>query len=242
MILLPAIDMKDGKAVRLKKGDFNEVTVYSDKPWEIAREFERCGAGFIHLVDLDGALAGHSVNDEVIKKITSETDVPCEIGGGIRNVEAIEHALSLGVYRVILGTSAVADPNFVTEAAEKFGSDRIVVGIDAKNGFVATHGWEKVSGMSATDMALDMKSRGVETIIYTDISRDGMLTGPNIPQTKKLSDDTGLDIIASGGVSCMDDLDELNKAGIYGSIIGKAYYEKRIDLEEAVKRFSEPGE
>lgn len=242
MILLPAIDMKDGKAVRLKKGNFKEVTVYSDKPWEIAREFERCGAGFIHLVDLDGALAGHSVNDEVIKKITSETDVPCEIGGGIRNVEAIEHALSLGVYRVILGTSAVADPNFVTEAAEKFGSDRIVVGIDAKNGFVATHGWEKVSGMSATDMALDMKSRGVETIIYTDISRDGMLTGPNISQTKKLSDDTGLDIIASGGVSCMDDLDELNKAGIYGSIIGKAYYEKRIDLEEAVKRFSEPGE
>ena len=238
MILLPAIDMKDGKAVRLKKGDFKEVTVYSEKPWEIAREFERCGAGFIHLVDLDGALAGHSVNDEVIKKITSETDIPCEIGGGIRSIDAIEYALSLGVYRVILGTSAVADPDFVSETVEKFGSDRIVVGIDAKEGLVATHGWEKVSGMSATDMALDMKSRGIKTIIYTDISRDGMLTGPNIPQTKKLSDDTGLDIIASGGVSCMNDLDELSEAGIYGSIIGKAYYEKKIDLEEAVKRFS----
>lgn len=238
MILLPAIDMKDGNAVRLKKGDFKEVTVYSDKPYETAREFERCGAGFIHLVDLDGALAGHSVNDEAIKKITSVVDVPCEIGGGIRSIEAIEHALSLGVYRVILGTSAVANPDFVSEAVERFGSEKIVVGIDAKDGLVATHGWERVSELTATDMALDMKERGVNTIIYTDISRDGMLTGPNVLQTKKLSEDTGLDIIASGGVSCIEDLEALNKAGIYGSIIGKAYYEKKIDLGEAVRRFS----
>lgn len=238
MILLPAIDMKDGKAVRLKKGDFNEVTVYSDNPCEFAVEFERCGAGFIHLVDLDGALAGHSVNEEAVKKITSSVSVPCEIGGGIRNRDAIEYALGLGVKRVILGTSAVADPDFVSRSIDEFGDEAIVVGIDAKNGMVATHGWEKVSEVSALDMALDMKSRGVKTIIYTDISRDGMLTGPNVEQTKRLSDETGLDIIASGGVSCMDDLDRINEAGVYGAIIGKAYYEKKIDLEEAVKRFS----
>ncbi len=238
MILLPAIDMKDGKAVRLKKGDFKEVTVYSDKPYEIALEFERCGAGFIHLVDLDGALAGHSVNEEAVKKITSTVDIPCEIGGGIRSIGAIEYALSLGVYRVILGTSAVNDPDFVSEAVERFGPERIVVGIDAKNGLVATHGWERVSELTAVDMALDMKDRGVRTVIYTDISRDGMLTGPNIEQTKQLSEKTELDIIASGGVSCMEDLERLNDAGISGSIIGKAYYEKKIDLEEAVKRFS----
>ena len=238
MILLPAIDMKDGNAVRLKKGDFNEVTVYSHDPSEIASEFEKSGAGFIHLVDLDGALAGHSVNETAIKKITSTVSVPCELGGGIRSLDAIEYVLGLGVYRAILGTSAVQDPGFVSEAVKKFGAERIVVGIDAKNGMVATHGWEKLSDITAVDMEMNMKKRGVKTIIYTDISRDGMLTGPNVEQTKKLSDDTGLDIIASGGVSCMDDLKELCDAGIYGSIIGKAYYEKKVDLKEAVELFS----
>ena len=238
MILLPAIDMKDGKAVRLKKGDFKEVTIYSDDPSAIAAEFEKSGAGFIHLVDLDGALAGHSVNEAAIRKITSTVDIPCELGGGIRSLEAIEYVLGMGVYRVILGTSAVQEPEFVTESVKRFGPDRIVVGIDAKNGIVATHGWEKLSDITAVDMALDMKSRGVKTIIYTDISRDGMLTGPNVEQTKKLSDDTGLDIIASGGVSCMDDLKELSDAGIYGAIIGKAYYEKKVDIKAAVEMFA----
>ena len=238
MILLPAIDMKDGCAVRLKKGDFNLKTVYSENPAEFALKFQEAGAGFIHLVDLDGALKGHSVNETAIKNITSSVDIPCELGGGIRSLEAIEYVLELGVYRVILGTSAVQDPDFVTKAVKKFGSERIVVGIDAKNGMVATHGWEKLSDITAVDMAMDMKRRGVKTIIYTDISRDGMLTGPNVEQTKNLSDDTGLDIIASGGVSCMDDLKELCDAGVYGSIIGKAYYEKKVDLKEAVELFS----
>lgn len=238
MILLPAIDLKDGQAVRLKKGDFNEKTVYSDRPWEIAIEFEKAGAGFIHLVDLDGALAGYSVNEAVIRKITEAVTVPVELGGGIRDLEKIEYVLGMGVYRVILGTSAVKDPGFVKEAVEKFGTDRIVAGIDAKNGLVATDGWEKVSDVTSIDMAVKMKEAGVKTIIYTDISKDGMMSGPNIEQTKKLSEETGLDIIASGGVSCMKDLADLNEAGIYGSIIGKAYYEKKIDIKEAVGLFS----
>ncbi|MBS4899966.1 MAG: 1-(5-phosphoribosyl)-5-[(5-phosphoribosylamino)methylideneamino]imidazole-4-carboxamide isomerase [Clostridiales bacterium] len=238
MILLPAIDLKDGQAVRLKKGDFNEKTVYSDRPWEIAIEFEKAGAGFIHLVDLDGALAGYSVNEAVIRKITEAVTVPVELGGGIRDLEKIEYVLGMGVYRVILGTSAVKDPGFVKEAVEKFGADRIVAGIDAKNGLVATDGWEKVSDITSVDMAVKMKEAGVKTIIYTDISKDGMMSGPNIEQTKKLSEETGLDIIASGGVSCMKDLADLNEAGIYGSIIGKAYYEKKIDIKEAVGLFS----
>lgn len=238
MILLPAIDMKDGCAVRLKKGDFNQLTVYSEDPSEFAVKFRDAGAGFIHLVDLDGALKGHSVNEAAIRKITSTVDTPCELGGGIRSLEAIEYVLGLGVYRVILGTSAVKNPDFVSEAVDKFGSERIVVGIDAKDGRVATHGWETLSEYTAAELAEDMKSRGVRTIIYTDISRDGMLTGPNVSATKKLSDATGLDVIASGGVSCMEDLEELSDAGIYGAIIGKAYYEGKVDIKEAVRRFS----
>ena len=238
MILLPAIDMKDGCAVRLKKGDFNQLTVYSEDPSEFAVKFRDAGAGFIHLVDLDGALKGHSVNEAAIRKITSTVDTPCELGGGIRSLEAIEYVLGLGVYRVILGTSAVKNPDFVSEAVDKFGSERIVVGIDAKDGRVATHGWETLSEYTAAELAEDMKSKGVRTIIYTDISRDGMLTGPNVSATKKLSDATGLDVIASGGVSCMEDLEELSDAGIYGAIIGKAYYEGKVDIKEAVRRFS----
>ena len=180
MILLPAIDLKDGQAVRLKKGDFNEKTVYSDRPWEIAIEFEKAGAGFIHLVDLDGALAGYSVNEAVIRKITEAVTVPVELGGGIRDLEKIEYVLGMGVYRVILGTSAVKDPGFVKEAVEKFGADRIVAGIDAKNGLVATDGWEKVSDITSVDMAVKMKEAGVKTIIYTDISKDCLLyTSPS---------------------------------------------------------------
>lgn len=237
MILLPAIDMKGGQAVRLKKGDFNDVTVYSDDPLEFALKFEKAGAGFIHLVDLDGALKGKSVNEDAVKRITSNVSVPCELGGGVRTIEAVKYILELGVYRVILGTSAVQNPDFVSEAIDKFGDERIVVGIDAKKGMVATHGWEQVSELTAADLADDMKERGVKTIIYTDISRDGMLTGPNVSQTKMLSDHTGLDVIASGGVSCMDDLEELSESGIYGAIIGKAYYEGRIDINDAVKQF-----
>ena len=155
-----------------------------------------------------------------------------------KRLDAVEYVLGLGVYRVILGTSAVQTPDFVSAAVDRFGSEHIVVGIDAKNGKVATHGWESLSDLTVTELALDMKNRGVQTVIYTDISRDGMLTGPNVEATKELSDKTGLDIIASGGVSCIEDLEKISKAGIYGAIIGKAYYEGRLDLAEAVRRFS----
>ncbi len=237
MRLYPAIDIKDGKAVRLKKGEFNEVTVYSKNPYEIALKFKEAGAHFIHCVDLDGALAGRSVNADAIRKIVESVDIPVELGGGIRSIENIREVLDLGVYRAILGTKAVEDPDFVKEAIDEFGPDRIVVGIDAKDGKVAIKGWESLSEYTAVELALKMKDLGVKTIIYTDISRDGMLTGPNVEQTKKLSDETGLDIIASGGMSSMKDLEDVSNAKIHGAIIGKAYYEKKIDLVEAVNKY-----
>lgn len=237
MQLYPAIDMKNGKCVRLRQGAFKDITVYSENPEEIAALWQEKGATFLHLVDLDGALAGRSVNEETIKKIVSSVNIPVEIGGGIRSEEAIKNMLALGVKRVIIGTKAVEEPEFLKDMVEKFGADAIAAGVDAKDGMVAIQGWEQVSTVTATDLCLKMKEYGVKHIIYTDISRDGMLSGPNIPATKKLTEETGLDIIASGGVSCMEDLQALYDAGISGAIMGKALYEKRVDLEEAVRRF-----
>lgn len=237
MRLYPAIDIKDGQCVRLKKGLFNEVTVYSDKPYEIAKSFEADGAKFIHTVDLDGARGGSSVNAAAIEKIVNSVSVPVQLGGGIRTFENIREMLDLGVYRVIIGTKAVENPEFIREAIDKFGAEHIVVGVDAKGGMVAVEGWEKVSDKTAISLALAMKEMGVKTIVYTDISRDGMLSGPNIEQTKLLSDKTGIDIIASGGMSCMEDLRNVYKAGIHGAIMGKALYEKKIILREAVAEF-----
>lgn len=234
MKLYPAIDLKDGKCVRLKQGEFKNITVYSEEPWKIAMEFEDCGASFIHLVDLDGALKGHSVNEATIRKIVDSVNLPCELGGGIRSFKDIERVLSYGVARVIIGTKAVSDPDFVKEAIDRFGSSHIVVGVDAKDGMVAVEGWEQLSDKTATSMCMAMKAMGVKHIIYTDISKDGMLSGPNIEMTKKLTEETGLDVIASGGVSCMDDLYALKAAGISGAIMGKAIYEKRIDVRTAV--------
>lgn len=237
MKLYPAIDMKDGKCVRLKQGEFKDITVYCDEPWKVARYFEENGASFIHLVDLDGALKGHSVNEESIKRIVSEVNIPCELGGGIRTVRDIERVLSYGINRVIIGTKAVSSPEFVREAVEKFGSEKIVIGVDAKDGFVAVEGWEQLSDKTALSMCLTMKELGVKHIVYTDISKDGMLSGPNIAMTKKLTDETGLDIIASGGVSGTEDLRSLAAAGIKGAIIGKAIYENRINIQDAVREF-----
>ena len=172
MRLYPAIDIKDGQCVRLKKGLFNEVTVYSDKPYEIAKSFEESGARFIHTVDLDGALKGHGVNAETIKKIVSSVNIPVQMGGGIRTLENIKEVLDLGVYRVIIGTKAVENPDFIRQAIEKFGPEHIVVGVDAKDGLVAIEGWEKVSDKTALSLALAMKDMGVQTIVYTDISKD----------------------------------------------------------------------
>ena len=239
MQLYPAIDMKNGQCVRLKQGEFKEVTVYSDSPEKVAACWEACGATYLHLVDLDGALAGHSVNEAAIRRIVSAVSIPVEIGGGIRSEEAVEAMLDLGVARVIIGKKAVENPEFIRDLVNKFGTDRIVVGVDAKNGMVAVEGWEKVSGISASDLCGQMKEYGVSHIVYTDISRDGMLTGPNVEATKKLTDDTGMDIIASGGMSSMEDLRRLYEAGVKGAIIGKALYENRIDLKEAVRAFEQ---
>jgi phosphoribosylformimino-5-aminoimidazole carboxamide ribotide isomerase len=239
MRLYPAIDIKDGKCVRLKKGMFDDITVYSDEPYKIAVGFQNDGADFIHTVDLDGALKGHSVNAETIKKIVSSVDLPVQLGGGIRTLDNIKEVLDLGVYRVIIGTKAVENPDFIKEAIDKFGAEHIVVGIDAKDGLVAINGWEELSDKTAVNLALAMKDMGVQTIVYTDISKDGMLAGPNVEQTRILSEKTGIDIIASGGVSCMEDLDAIADAKIHGAIIGKAIYEKRVILKDAVVRFAD---
>lgn len=237
MKLFPAIDIKDGKCVRLKQGLFSEVTVYCEEPYKVAKYFEECGADYIHLVDLDGSLKGRSVNANTIRKIVENVSIPVELGGGIRTIDNIRETLELGVDRVIIGTKAVENPEFIKEAVELFGAEKIVVGVDAKNGLVATDGWEKVSKYTAIELCNMMKELGVTTIIYTDIARDGMLMGPNVAQTKKLSDETGLNIVASGGMSCMEDLENLANENIYGAIIGKAIYEGKIVLPEAVSKF-----
>jgi phosphoribosylformimino-5-aminoimidazole carboxamide ribotide isomerase len=237
MLLFPAIDIKNGQCVRLRQGSFQDVLVYSDVPLKIAKQWEAAGASFIHIVDLDGALLGHSVNDDVIREIVSEVKIPVQVGGGIRTVKDIENKLNLGVERVIIGTKAVKDPAFIKEVVSTFGSRRIVIGIDAKDGMVAIEGWEKISSYQAVTLALEMKKYGVKTIVYTDISKDGMLQGPNTSHTKELVEATGLNIIASGGVSSLKDLESLEEINVYGAIIGKALYENHIDLKKAIQLF-----
>ena len=237
MQLYPAIDMKNGQCVRLRQGKFKEITVYSDSPEKVAAYWESQGATFLHLVDLDGALAGYSVNEDAIRRIVAAFSKPIEIGGGIRTEEAIERMLNLGGSRVIIGRKVVENPLFLRDAVTHFGADRIVAGVDAKNGLVAIEGWEKVSEITAADLCGQMKEYGVRHVVYTDISRDGMLTGPNVEATKALTEATGMDIIASGGMSSMDDLRRLHEAGVKGAIIGKALYENRINLREAVEAF-----
>lgn len=237
MQLYPAIDMKGGKCVRLTQGLFDNIKVYADTPADMAALWCEQGATFLHLVDLDGALAGHSVNEEAIERIVKTVSVPLQLGGGIRSEEAIAGMLKLGVTRCIIGTKAVENPEFIRDMISKFGSERIVVGVDAKDGLVAVEGWEKVSELTALELCKTMKSYGVKHIVYTDIAKDGMLLGPNISYTRQLTKETGINVIASGGVSSMEDLSRLYDAGIQGAIIGKALYEKRVDLKEAVKRF-----
>ncbi len=237
MQLYPAIDIKDGKCVRLTQGEFDRQKIYSDDPASVARSFEEAGATWIHMVDLDGARDGHRVNGEAISAVTSAVGIPVELGGGIREMSDVAHCLDLGVSRCIIGTRAVNDPQFVRSVIELYGPECVVVGIDAKDGRVAVEGWEKVSDVSALELCLTMKDCGVCHIIYTDIERDGMLSGPNVAATRDLTEASGLDITASGGVSSMQDLRDLYDAGINGVVIGKAIYENRIDLKEAVELF-----
>lgn len=239
MQLYPAIDMKGGKCVRLTQGLFDNVKVYSDTPADMAKLWVSQGATFLHIVDLDGALAGHSVNEEAIREIAKSVNVPIQLGGGIRSAEAVKNMLALGITRCIIGTRAVEQPEFIRDLVQEFGADRIVVGVDAKDGMVAVEGWEKTSSLTAVDLCEKMKVYGVKHIVYTDISRDGTLTGPNVSYTKMLTDKTGLDVIASGGMSCMEDLQNLYDSGIRGAIIGKALYENRISLPNALARFQE---
>ncbi len=237
MQLYPAIDIKEGKCVRLSQGHFDHVTVYSEDPVKMAWTWVLQGAGYLHLVDLDGALSGTSENASVIQAVLRQVSVPVQIGGGIRSREAVAAALELGAARVIIGTKAVEDPLFIQDMLKEFGAERIVVGVDAKDGVAAVEGWERLSSLSVLDLCQRMKSYGVRHIVYTDISRDGMLSGPNVAAAEALTKDTGLDIIASGGVSSMADLGRLYDYGIGGAVIGKALYEKKIDLAEAVSRF-----
>lgn len=237
MQLYPAIDIKNGKCVRLKQGLFDQETIYNENPIEVIQSFEAAGATFVHVVDLDGALDGKWTNETLITNMAKAVSIPIQTGGGIRNLSDIQLRLDAGIHRVIIGTMAVKHPDFVKEAIDAFGSDAIVVGLDAKDGMVATHGWEQVSSLTALEVAKQMSRYGVKTIVYTDIAKDGMMQGPNVEQTKLLVDGTNMDIIASGGVSCMKDLDDIHQIKAHGAIMGKSLYEGAINLKEAVDRF-----
>ena len=233
MYIFPAIDLIDKKAVRLLRGDYDQMTVYSDDPVSVARDFARAGARHIHLVDLEGAKSGTTPNLSVITEIKRETGLFTEVGGGIRTMETVETYLGAGIDRVILGTAAVTDPDFLKEALEKYG-EHIAVGVDIKDGFVAIRGWTEKSALPAMDFVRQMQDLGVATLIVTDISRDGAMKGTNRELYRTLSERFSVNIVASGGVSDLDDIRALKEAGVYGAIIGKAYYTGAIDLKEAV--------
>lgn len=234
MNIFPAIDLYEHKAVRLFKGDYAEMTVYSDNPIEIARDFEAKGAKFIHIVDLEGAKNGETPNFDTVKEIAQNTGLFCEIGGGIRSLDTVEKYLSVGLDRVILGTAAVNDEEFLRTAVEKYG-DKIAVGVDIKDGFVAVKGWTEKSEYSCFDFCDKMRKIGVKTLICTDISRDGAMKGTNRALYKELSEKFNMNITASGGVSSLEDIKALRQLKLYGAIIGKAYYIGAIDLTKALE-------
>ena len=234
MILFPAIDLFEGKAVRLFKGDYAQMTVYSDHPEEIAKDFTACGATHVHLVDLEGARSGETPNLETVLKIRESTGLFCEIGGGIRSMEIADRYLDAGLDRVILGTAAVENEDFLRAAVEKHG-DRIAVGADIRDGYVAVRGWTEQSGVTLEAFCEKMQAIGVATVICTDISRDGAMRGTNREMYRELSEELGLQITASGGVSSLEDVRSLREMNLYGAIIGKAYYTGDIDLKKAME-------
>lgn len=235
MIIIPAIDLKDGFCVRLLQGKKEDATVYSDDPGSTAKKWEACGARLLHVVDLDGAFTGSQKNIESIRRIREAVTMDIEVGGGIRDMERIDLLVSLGINRVILGTVAVEKPELVKTACAKY-PGQILVGIDAKNGFVAVKGWVEVTRVTAPDLALSMQTNGAAGIIYTDISKDGMMTGPNIKATREMVEALEIPVIASGGVSSLDDIRNLLAVpGVWGAITGKALYSGAVDLREAIK-------
>lgn len=234
MKIFPAIDLIGGKAVRLFKGDYNQMSVYNDNPAQVALDFIRCGANQIHIVDLEGAKSGETPNFGTVCRIKEASGAFCEIGGGIRSMETVEKYLGSGIDRVILGTAAVNDEAFLREAVNKYG-ERIAVGVDIKDGFVAVKGWLENSEYEAFEFCEKMQRMGVKALICTDISKDGAMKGTNLELYRELSERFDIDIVASGGVSSLDDVINLSRLGIYGAIIGKAYYTGAIDLARAVE-------
>lgn len=234
MILFPAIDIKDNKCVRLTQGKFDKAVVYSDDPGEMAKRWESMGARYLHVVDLDGAENEGFQSRKSIEKIAKSVSIPIQTGGGIRSRERVKNLLNIGVDRVILGTMAIENRDLLTELVKTY-KDRIAVSIDALNGKVATRGWQTVGNVDSIELCKELESMGVKTIICTDISKDGMLSGPNFDMYKELSAKTGINIIASGGVTSLEDIKVLKEMHLYGAIIGKALYDGRLDFENALK-------
>ena len=234
MKLFPAIDLLGGRAVRLLKGDYDKVTVYSEEPWKVAKDFAGLGASNVHIVDLDGAKDGDTPNFDTVLRIKRESGLFCEIGGGIRTMAVIDKYLGAGIDRVILGTAALENEALVREAVAKYGA-KIAVGADLKDGYIAVKGWLEVSSVSADEFFSKMEDIGVSTVICTDISKDGAMAGTNRALYRELSEKYGVDVVASGGVSSIDDVAALRDMGLYGAIIGKAYYTGAVDLAKALE-------
>ena len=232
MQIIPAIDLIDGKCVRLTKGDYNTKTVFDSDPLKVANNFLESGMSFIHVVDLDGAKAGKIINIDTIKKLC-ENNIPIEVGGGVRDYESIDLLLNLGVKRVILGSVAVKNQDFLKDAIGKYGSEKIVLGLDCNGDLVSIHGWQENSSITCMEMLNTFKNFGGKNVIYTDISKDGMMAGTNIEELTKLVA-TGLNIVASGGISSLDDIKKCKEIGCFGAIVGKAYYLGKINLSEAI--------
>lgn len=236
MLVIPAIDLKDGQAVRLFKGDYQQKTVYSDHPEELVQTFEKAGAKFLHVVDLDGAKDGQAKNLETIKKIRKQTSMKIELGGGIRDLKTIQLYLEeVGIDRVILGTAALEDPEFLKTALKRYGSEKIVVGVDVKNGFVSTAGWLKTSQTPYLEFIQSLEKIGVQYIVATDISKDGTLMGPNFDMYDQIAKTSSIQFVVSGGIKDFGNIKKVAEKGYYACIVGKAYYEKKVDLKETIQ-------
>ena len=238
MEVIPAIDLKDGRCVRLFQGDFNQETVFSDDPLAMALSWQEQGAHRLHVVDLDGAIQGKPTHLDIISAIVRALDIPIQVGGGIRDIAAADAWLEVGVDRVVIGTAAVRDPDMVVEACKKHGRQRVVVSVDAKEGLVALHGWKESSNVTVLELANQMADIGVVRLLYTDIARDGALTGPDFEGNKLLAEESGLAVLASGGIASVQHIKELLPTGVEGVIVGRALYTGAVDLAEAVRAAS----